>query len=83
MNNYKPNGSKFDPNTLKPFDKVLILTEAWVPVLFTYLDRSFECPRMINFGDPIGHLVIPYNEETKHLIGTRFKAPEYYRYWKD
>ena len=26
---------------------------------------------------------IPYNEETKHLVGTTDEAPEYYRYWED
>ena len=26
---------------------------------------------------------IPYNDETKHLLGTSDEAPEYYRYWED
>ena len=26
---------------------------------------------------------IPYNEETKHLVGTNDEAPEFYRYWED
>ena len=26
---------------------------------------------------------IPYNDETKHLLGTSEEAPEYYRYWED
>ena len=26
---------------------------------------------------------IPYNNDTKHLIGTTDEAPEYYRYWED
>ena len=26
---------------------------------------------------------IPYNDETKHLVGTTEEAPEYYRYWED
>ena len=29
------------------------------------------------------NMVIPYNEETKHLVGTKDEAPEYYRYWED
>ena len=28
-------------------------------------------------------MVIPYNEDTKHLNGTSDEAPEYYRYWED
>lgn len=27
--------------------------------------------------------VIPYNDDTKHLIGTTEEAPEYYRYCED
>lgn len=28
-------------------------------------------------------MVIPYNDDTKHLIDTIEEAPEYYKYWKD
>lgn len=28
-------------------------------------------------------MCIPYNDETKHLIGTNEEAPEYYKYWED
>ena len=28
------------------------------------------------------NVVIPYNDETKHLVGTTDEAPEYYRYWE-
>ena len=26
-------------------------------------------------------MCIPYNDETKHLVGTNEEAPEYYRQW--
>ena len=26
---------------------------------------------------------IPYNDDTKHLVGTNEEAPEYYRHWED
>ena len=26
---------------------------------------------------------IPYNDDTKHLVGTTKEAPEFYRYWED
>ena len=72
---------KFDPKTLKPFDKVLIWKDLiWMPTLFTFLDFSLEYPRMRY--DSLAARVIPYNEETKHLIGTTDEAPEYYRYWE-
>ena len=28
-------------------------------------------------------MAIPYNEETKSLVGTNKEAPEFYRYWED
>ena len=27
--------------------------------------------------------VLPYNDDSKHLVGTKEGAPEYYRYWED
>ena len=26
---------------------------------------------------------IPYNNDTKHIVGTTKEAPEYYKYWED
>ena len=26
---------------------------------------------------------IPYNDETKHLVGTTDEAPGFYRYWEE
>ena len=75
---------KFDPKTLKPFDKVLIWKDldcTWMPTLFTFLDFSLEYPRMRY--DSLAVKVIPYNDDTKHLVGTTDEAPEYYRYWED
>ena len=76
--------SKFDPRTLKPFQKVLIWKEldcTWMPTLFTFLDFSLQYPRMRY--DSFAVKVIPYNDDTKHLLGTNKEAPEYYRYWED
>ena len=75
---------KFDPNTLKPFDKVLAKdssTSLWRIALFYHMVKSrvFSCVCMhTNFM-----YCIPYNDKTKHLIGTTDEAPEYYRYWED
>lgn len=75
---------KFDPKTLKPFDKVLVIDSdrAWTPLLFSYLEYSLNYPRMQCF-DFTARKVIPYNRETEHLLGTHNEAPEYYRYWED
>ena len=75
---------KFDPKTLRPFDKVLVRDknfDKWNCGFFSHKDESmaysYRC-----VGSPFIYC-IPYNEETKHLVGTADEAPEYYRYWED
>lgn len=81
---FKPKKPKFDPNTLQPFDKVLVFDSdrPWTPLLFSYLEYSLNYPRMQCF-DFAARKVIPYNKETEHLVGTYSEAPKYYRYWED
>ena len=77
--------NKFDPKTLKPFDKVLVRDTAdfsWACDLFSYiLDGDVEY-KYKGVGC-LNKYCIPYNDDTKHLIGTTDEAPEYYRYWED
>ena len=83
---FKVKQPKFDPNTLKPFDKVLVRddrNEKWQCSLFSYIninDDIYYPYVAINTGYKC---CIPYNEETKHLISTKDEAPEYYRCWED
>ena len=74
---------KFDPKTLKPFDKVLIsINGEWQCDFFSYmLSGDIFNKRCIGVGDI--NIVIPYNDDTKHLLGTKEEAPDYYRYWED
>ena len=73
---------RFDPKTLKPFEKVLIWKDLiWIPTLFTFLNFSPDYPRMRY--DSLAAKVIPYNDKTKHLVGTTGEAPEFYRYWEE
>ena len=78
----KPNKERFDPKTLKPFDRVLARYEGdiWVADLLCYIDKD----KIYTIGEDICvSNAIPYNDETKHLVGTVEEAPEYYRYWED
>ena len=72
---------KFDPKTLKPFDKVLIYDtyEGWACSLFSHI-REREYPYSTSSGS--FKICIPYNNDTKHLLGTTDEAPEFYRYWE-
>ena len=74
---------KFDPKTLQPFDKVLVsIGDEWQCDFFSHmLNGDIFNKRCIGVGDM--NIVIPYNDDTKHLIGTSDEAPEYYRYWED
>lgn len=80
---FKFKKSKFDPNTLKPFDKVLIRDknfENWNCGVFSHKDVSSAYPYRC-----IGTLCIyciPYNDDTKYLLGINEEAPVYYRYWE-
>ena len=83
----KSNKPKFDPRTLQPFDKVLVRTgtrsyHMWLPDFISMppndIDETVLC---ITTNDVV--MAIPYNEETKHLVGTNKEAPEFYRYWED
>ena len=76
---YKKN--KFDPKTLNPFDKVLVrdnINNPWVCDHFSYINHANIC-----ITTDRCKYCIPYNDDTKHLVGTAEEAPEYYRYWEE
>ena len=67
---------------LQPFDKVLVRDEKcqyWDADIFSYRDSeeddySFHC-----LGGKKYDQCIPYNDETKYLLGTSYDAPEKYK----
>ena len=75
---------KFDPKTLKPFDKVLAkdgFSSKWTCSFFSHMDNDVSFPVYCSGG--YFKVCIPYNEETKHLVGTSYDCPEYYKWWED
>lgn len=80
---FKYKRPKFDPNTLKPFDKVLARLD----------DQGIWCCEWLSFIQKDTNLIkccgayykycIPYNEDTCHLVGTTDEAPDFYKYWED
>ena len=76
---------RFDPKTLKAFDRVLVRHEyyhRWRCEFYSHIhDDNGSYPYVAISG--AYKRCIPYNEETKHLVGTTDEAPEYYRYWED
>ena len=75
---------RFDPKTLKPLDTVLAkdsFSGYWRIGIFShYIENdaySFKC---------VGNnyrFCIPYNDDTKHLVGTKDEPSEFYRYWDE
>ena len=75
---------EFDPETLQPFDKVLArdtYDSEWGCDFFCSIDiiKDYKYNCITSYYK----YCIPYNDETKHLVGTTDEAPEYYKYWED
>ena len=81
---FKVKKPKFDPNTLKPFDKVLVRDSdgcRWRCAFYSHTRENKEYKYMTMH---LGYKrCIPYNNDTEHLLDTTDEAPEYYRYWED
>ena len=79
---FKVNKNKFDPKSLQSFDKVLVRnhSERWRVQSFSNIIEDNEDYRYF-CNNNVYRYCIPYNEETKHLVGTTEEAPEFYRYW--
>lgn len=79
----KPKVERFDPKTLQPFDKVLVRDDDcyWTADLFSHIDEGINggiCCSCFRWRQ-----CIPYNEETKHLVGTKEDCPEFYKWWEE
>ena len=75
---------KFDPNTLKTFDRVLtrpLEDEKWEINFYSYTNPNWLWPYTCIDGSY--KYCIPYNDDTKHLVGTKDEAPEFYKHWEE
>ena len=80
----KPKVEKFDPYTLQPFDKVLVRDdyEIWQVEFFSHISQREPEGWCQCSGDRY-YFCIPYNEETKNLVGTTDDCPEFYKWWEE
>ena len=77
------NNEKFDPKTLQPFDKVLARINKngfWCCELFSFIEDDTN---LIKCCRAYYQYCVPYNDDTKHLVGTIEEVSEYYRYWEE
>ena len=87
-NKFKVPIKKFNQKDFKPFDKVLIRDDdgfKWCPTFLEKISKKpsgkYSAVELIN--ECKWDMCIPYNEETKHLVGTTEDCPEYYKWWKE
>ena len=79
----KPKVERFDPKTFQPFDKVLgrdTNDNCWIALFFGHIGKGSHRAVCGYFS---WTQCIPYNEETKHLVGTKDDCPEYYKWWEE
>ena len=77
----KPKVKRFDPKAFQPFDKILVrdsLDERWSIDFFSHKTGNIVRALYSNWM-----YAIPFNEETKHLIGTTDDCPEFYKWWEE
>lgn len=87
----KKETKRFDPKTLNVFDKVLarVYNGFWFADFVSVPGDDELCDIPCLVGSSNFNEVVPYNDETKHLLGTADDAPEYYQYvdeddeWED
>ena len=75
--------SKFDISTLQPFDKVLVRdmdNQKWHCHLF---DRLLDSKYKFNCIIGKFYQCVPYNEDTKHLVGSTEMPPKKYVTWEE
>ena len=86
--NFKPKQPKFDPKTLNAFDRVLARIDGgdaycwFADFVSTPVIEKYDILPCI-MSNKVAKMIIPYNDETKHLVGTTEEAPEFYRYWEE
>lgn len=74
--------NKFDINTLKEFDKVLVRDndgQKWIIDFFGFMDKDKGCPFVL-----VGHYIsqcIPY-EQNKHLLNTINDCSSFFKTWE-
>ena len=81
----KPKVERFDIKTLHPFDKVLFRVgeSPWRCGFFSHVVLDDFGKEVVCTPDGLSAICIPYNEDTKHLLGTTNDCPEYYKWWEE
>lgn len=84
QDNYELVPNKFDITTLKPFESRVLVREGksdvWQPSYYGFLNQR---NKRFYTTTNTWLMCIPYNEDTKHLIGTTNDCEEFYKTWEE
>ena len=85
---FKASIKKFNPEEFQPFDKVLLREGygfKWCPTFLKKISKepSGKYSAVELISGCRWDMCIPYNDETKHLVGTTKDCPEYYKWWEE
>ena len=81
---YEKKKERFDPNTLQPFDRVLVRDNKGLKwKINIYSNKYYNPNHPYRCITNVYRYCLPYNDATKHLVETTEEAPEFYRYWED
>lgn len=75
--------NKFDITTLNHFDKVIVRDSDncyWKAGIYSHYNGNCAEYEYVCVGN-LYRQCIPYNDDTKHLVGTNKDCPEYYKVW--
>ena len=76
--------NKFDITTLKPFESRVLVredkTDVWQPAFYGFFNKKNK--RFYTSSSGTWLMCIPYNEGTKHLIGTTDDCDKFYKTWE-
>lgn len=76
------NLNKFDVSSLKPFDRVLVRdldTDYWKAGIYSHY--AVICGYRYVCVANLYRQCVPYNDDTKHLVGTKENCSDYYKTW--
>ena len=81
----KPKIERFDIHTFQPFEKVLFRVgeSPWRCGFFSHIVSDDFDKEVVCTSDGLSVRCVPYNDETKHLVGTTDDCPEYYKWWEE
>ena len=75
---------KFDPSTFRTFDKVLIKYNDTCNWEADFMSQYHAKWKLVNtITTTCLQKVIPYNDETKNLLGTDKDCSGYYKWWEE